>query len=266
MKPYYLTWLAKQFPDIDVKKANKLDLMTAIIAQNHQRLESVVGSWSEEHYKDQLRRMAKSTAGQIKLPDLRKSGVIEAITVRKAKDQGELISRGLREQLSSDLRKAVSAHFESQGTRGTTRGRMTPGLVDKFERAITRTFEGYCVARDGEMPTNIRTIAETEVRSAISDLKHSYVSKLAENNPGRIKIRKRWVHHPGMSKKPRPGHAYMHGATVDFSAQFNVPVYSSKGSISHRVMMLHPHDPSAPLEEVLNCHCECDYLIETVET
>ena len=58
--------------------------------------------------------MGKSTAKQIKLPDMLRMGPVEAIEARKARDQGQMISSALRERLSRDLRATVAEHFEAQ--------------------------------------------------------------------------------------------------------------------------------------------------------
>jgi len=264
MDSYHLKWMQRQFPDQDIKKIPRLDLMSFIIAKTHEKLKTAVDTVSDGYYRDQFRRMGKTTARQIKLPDLHEHGVMGGVAIRKAKESGELISEGLRQRLTDDLRDTLVEHLGTQGTRMEHRGRIDPALVDRFERAITKTFRSYCRAEGSQMPPNIRTIAETEVRAVVSDAKQSYVSKLMQANPGKVIVKKRWIHHPTLSQNPRPGHAYMHGETVSFDHSFNVPVYSSKGKITHRIKMLHPHDPAAPIEEVANCHCECDYLTEII--
>jgi hypothetical protein len=59
-------------------------------------------------------------------------------------------------------------------------------------------------------------------------------------------IRKKWIKSGKLH--PRPGHNLMHGKTIPVDEKFSVP--RSKGGAP--VLMMHPHDPSAPIYEVIN--------------
>jgi hypothetical protein len=144
---------------------------------------------------------------------------------------------------------------------------MHPELVGAFEASITKVFAGYIKTHGGELPTNIATIANTEVRAAVSDIKHQYAEHLVAANDGQLKVVKRWVHHANLSDEPRPGHERMDGKEVAFDKPFTVPVIRKVGNKFENqgsVQMMHPHDTGMPAEEVINCHCECDYLAEVV--
>lgn len=64
-------------------------------------------------------------------------------------------------------------------------------------------------------------------------------------------IQKKWLKSGKLH--PRPGHNLMHGKTIPVNELFSVP--NSKGGAP--VMMMHPHDPSAPASETINCGCTC---------
>lgn len=64
-------------------------------------------------------------------------------------------------------------------------------------------------------------------------------------------IQKKWLRSGKLH--PRPGHNLMHGKTIPVHERFSVP--RSKGGMP--VLMLHPHDPSAPASETINCGCTC---------
>lgn len=64
-------------------------------------------------------------------------------------------------------------------------------------------------------------------------------------------IQKKWLRSGKLH--PRPGHNLMHGKTIPVHELFSVP--RTKGGAP--VMMMHPHDPSAPASETINCGCTC---------
>jgi hypothetical protein len=49
----------------------------------------------------------------------------------------------------------------------------------------------------------------------------------------------------------------MNGRVVAFEGFFMVP--SAAGG---KIAMKYPHDSTAPIGEVINCHCQCDYLTD----
>jgi hypothetical protein len=95
-------------------------------------------------------------------------------------------------------------------------------------------------------------------------VKQRYFERLEQKNPG-LEVKKRWKHNPHLSQKdPRPGHAATDGKEAKLDETFAVPLYEHKkgkwrrtGEVLH---ILYPHDPRAPPEETINCHCDLDYF------
>ncbi len=101
-------------------------------------------------------------------------------------------------------------------------------------------------------------------RAAINEVKGAYMQRFAERNPG-LEIVKRWKHNPHLSRtEPRPGHREMDGVEVKMDEPFEVPEWMRLGGKWHRTnrvwRLKHPHDPTAVAEEVINCHCDVDYI------
>jgi len=272
MAKLYLDRLKKKYGAKGWSGANYRQLMALIIGSNHENVDLAVARRSDEYYRGRFRALQKTTAINLKVPPLEEIMPRKPIYLRKGAEHGVMITDALRDRLSADLRDAVKQFGLSgvgamQYKRGETRGRMHPELVAQFEAAITRTFDNYTKSKGGEIPANISTIAETEVRSAISDIKHTYAQELVSRNPGRLKAVKRWVHHANLSSEARTGHVEMNGKEMRLDMPFHVPLYRmerGKKVLVQTDAMLHPHDPGSPPEQVINCHCECDYLMEVI--
>lgn len=238
------------------------ELMRKIVEANHDTVSRQVAARDAAW----LRRRAESRAGQVMVPPMDELLPASRLYARKAAVRGDLMADALRDKLSKNLRDSLAEYMSgaAQGKRGQNRGRMDAGLVNTFEQAIQHTFESYTRRQGGQMPTNVRTIAETELRCAVSEVKHLYAEALVNANPGKLELAKRWVHHPHLSDQPRDGHASVDGRMVSLNQGFKVPL-TRRTSAGVKVLgftvMQYPHDPSAPPEQVINCHCECDYVV-----
>lgn len=247
-------------------------LMELIIGSNHENIARSVLRRSDQFYRDRFRALQKTTTGQLKVPPMEELLPRRQVYLRKGAEQGIMITDALRDRLSHELRKVVRSYMEAgkntmQYQRGAERGRMNPEIVGQFRDAITKVFQGYVKGHGGELPPNINTIAETETRSVISDVKNVYAEELVRRNPGRLAAEKTWRHNDKLSPDGRHGHELIDGRTIPMNERFEVPLYRKvKGKnvlvATHR--MAHPHDPTAPAEQVINCRCECDYVMRVI--
>ena len=251
---------------------NYQNLMAEIIANNHESTQRAVARLKSDHLSKQVATMRKSTAKQLAVPDISEVLPKRSVFIRKGATNGNIISETLRDRLTSDLRETVKEYLTAgkgsmQYRRGEQRGQIRPELIDKMRERITGTFESYAKRTKGEMPSNIETIAQTETRSAISDIKHTWAKQVMDANPGKVRFTKTWRHHPGLSDIPRAGHRMQDGLTIGMDAFFKVPLLIKGkngfhwGSVER---MLHPHDPSASPGNVINCKCSVDYNIEVL--
>jgi len=258
-------------------------LMAMILERQSEGITRKVATIQKGKLDKHARTASKRLGVTLTVPDITDVLPQRSVFVRKGAERGKLLTDALRTQLTRQLREVVVKYISDgkgtmQGRTGVERGRMKPELVDTFERRIKSVFAGYA-KRDpeiGGVPRNVSVIATTEVRAAINEIKHTYNAALATRNPATVQMVKKWIHHPELSEEPRPGHAAVSGKTVPIADQFRVPVYERLGSIKSGpnkgkprwrrtrqfVAMLHPHDPTAPIEEVASCNCELDYQME----
>jgi hypothetical protein len=178
------------------------------------------------------------------------------LLIRKSVERGNLISKDLHDRLSRDLRRSLNQFTPKTGEptfirrRGIRAGRINPKLIESLEKDITRTFENY-TKKDPRygVPANVHGIAVTELRSAVSEMKASYMNEFRAANPD-TQVFKRWIHNRSLSKEPRPHHMAHNRKT----AAWDEPFVLSNGAV-----LMYPHDPAAPAEEVINCNC--DYIV-----
>lgn len=201
------------------------ELMGEIIANNHENISRAVARLQSQHFEKHVARIKRSTTKQVALPSLEDVLPKRSVFLRKGAEQGQMITDTLRDALTKNLRAAVADYLKTgagsmQYRRGESRGRMRPELVTQLRDAMKSTFSDYT---KGAVPANIDTIAQTEIRSAVSDIKHTYNMRLQEQNPGRIQIIKIWRHHPSLSVKPRTEHRIMDGEESLIHIPFIVP-------------------------------------------
>jgi len=256
-------------------------LMTEVIAAQSQQVSNRIGEVQKAKLDKQARLAERRTGTKLRVPDLSEVLPARSVHIRKAADRGKLLSDRLRSSLTRELRTAVLDWMAEgkplmQGARGEKRGRMNPELSRQFEDKVRAVFASYA-KRDPSIgiPPNCRTIADTEIRASVNEIKHGYVARLAEQNREGFEVMKTWVHHPELSKDPRPGHHALNGKSVPLDGYFRVPTYERIGTVKSGpgagrsrwrktgkfVELRHPHDPQAPIEEVASCHCEADYTM-----
>jgi hypothetical protein len=256
-------------------------LMSHILASQSTMISNRIGEIQKSKINKHISYSERKLGIKLKVPDLSEILPARSVHIRKAADRGKLLSDSLRASLTQNLRESVLEYMAEgrplmQGVRGEKRGRMNPELVNQFEARIRNTFEAYA-KRDPKLqvPPNCRAIADTEVRSSVNEIKHKYMERLAESNRDTLEIRKTWIHHPNLSKDPRPGHRVTNGKTVAMNEMFKVPIYERIGTVktgirSGRarwkktggfVWLSYPHDSQGPIGEIASCHCEADYMI-----
>lgn len=263
MAKIFLDRLAKKygFKPGQVVGENYRIIMQDIISQNSENIAKSTSRLSKEHWNQQLKKLGGDKKNFI-LPDIEEALPKRSVFIRKAAEHGNYISDTLRDDLTKKLRDSLD-NFRTAKTdepaflrrRGTKAGTINPKLVKQFEQDIKNTFANY-TKRDPKIgvPSNIKTIAVTEMRSTIDDMKEAYDKEFLKRNP-QIRMWKRWLQNRSLSKKPRSSHAMVHGVEIPFDEKFDVPL-EVKGVIVGSTPMSRPHDPSAPLEQIIGCHCD----------
>jgi len=270
MAKIYLNRLIKKydFSKSQVKGSNYRKLMKDVLANNSENISRATARLSKDHWDKSLKKV-KRTKGQRQfiIPNVEETLPKRSVFLKKAAEQGNLITDTLRDRLTSDLRNSLE-NFRTKKTdqpafirrAGAKAGTINPELIKQFQKDITETFESYTKTdpRFG-VPGNIRNIAVTEMRSTINEIKHAYNQELRNKNSD-ITMRKRWQQNKKLAAVPRKGHMMVHGVEMDMDSDFNVSLFNHKGKKIGTTKMQRPHDPDAPAEQVIGCSCELIYF------
>jgi hypothetical protein len=232
-------------------------LMTRIIETNSVSISNAVGRISRENFE----RAGKKVTGKeqtFTLPDISEALPKRSVFSRKAAERGALLTDELRDNVTRRLRGAIGEFTPKTGEpafvyqRGKRKGRVNEKLVQEFRKGIQQDFQNY-TKKDPRygVPANIQSIAVTEVRSAADEIKYEYTKKflLVNADFGAFKV---WVHNKALSQNPRPHHMNANGMRIGFYDIF---------VLENGARLRFPHDPNAPPEEVINCHCDYDIRI-----
>lgn len=263
--------LSKKYGKENITGKKYRTLMEELIEKNSKAVTGRLAKMNQDQWKDALKRITPKEKRFV-LPDVRSVIPTDSFFVNKAAENGKLLTDNLRQSLNKDLRDTLTTFTEKTGEqnfiarRGRTAGQINPKLIDQFEQKITNTFKTY-TKKDPKygVPSNVRDIAVTEMNSTVNNLKANYMNQAIESNPDLISSKK-WLHHPERSKKrPRKGHSIVGSQKPrPFDKPFKVPNYRDIGGRQVRVgyvWMDYPHDPNAPLDQKVNCHCEVTYFI-----
>ena len=229
------------------------ELIAQIVETNTANIHNNIGRILVRDLKAKAKTLR--TGKQILIPDLTSVLPKRALHLRKAATKGELMTDTLRDKLTNQLRDVLrKPEYEHQ--KGRLAGAVKEDLINEFHGKIAQTFDSYTKKHGGEQPSNLATIARTEVRSALSVVKHEYMTALANKNPD-MDIMKVWIHR-GSGRKgytPRGSHEDLDGTQVGMEEDFEI-----LADDGNRYLCAHPHDDRLPADEVINCGCEMRYI------
>ncbi len=227
-------------------------LINRVIANNSESVSRAIGRKLKSSYTKVGKKFGKTDKRLF--PEVEDVLPKRSVFTRKAAISGVKITDTLKTRLDVHLRNTMKKHQDA-GTlyirRGPTATAINPNVIAEFEKNITTTFQNY-TRRNKEygMPSNIHTIAVTEVRSSINEIKNLYAKEFVKRNPD-LNVEKVWRHNKRLSEVPRKGHMKANGQRVPLDNSFKIE--GEKGQV---IFMQHPHDPAAPPEEVISCNCD----------
>lgn len=232
------------------KAGTYAELVQEVIAHNTEKVVRGLGRVSEARY----RRAADRALGRgaLELPRWDEVVPARAVWLRKSMESGEVISETLRARLTAAMRAEL---VDWRGAEGAAPGRVPPELLRRLEGRIALEMQSYTRPSAPGRASSARTIAVTEARSAVDEVKFEYAKAMALANTDRLAVRKRWKHNDSLVRAPRPGHRALDGAEVGLYESFTVQ--TPRGP----VQMMYPHDPSAPAGEVIGCQCDYDVVV-----
>ncbi len=246
--------------------------MEKIISNNVESVSRAVSRISNDNYKKQFKKYRRE-GRRFVLPNIQEVIPKRSVFTRKGAERGVLLTDALKTELDKQLR-LILTDFKGRKQpvyiirRGVKAGRINPAVIGDFEKRIVQTFTNY-TKKDKRygVPSNVHTIAVTEVRSTISDIKETYNQTLLAKNRDKLRMFKRWIHNKSLSKEPRPHHQQMEGRTIEGSKAFAVRHKIKKKGRWIQIgwtKMMRPHDPTAPADQVISCNCDLDYFMRTI--
>lgn len=233
------------------------DLMKKVIGFNQEKITNKVARITRDQMSKSVSKLGTKEK-KIIMPELNEILPGRSVFFRKAAEKGTRLTDTLRDRLNKDIRDVMQSEGLIART-GITAGSVKRSTIKKLESRIKETFQNY-TKKDPKfgIPSNIHTIAVTEVRATVNSIKNEYAEKLALKN-GLI-AKKKWIHNKSLSKKPRPHHMRVNGKVININETFKLK--NEKGNI---VELRHPHDPLAPASEVISCNCDIDYIMRKKE-
>lgn len=249
-------------------------LMTEVIAHNTEQIGNAIARLSQTNFNDAMRKVTSKEKRFI-IPDVSRVVPQRSVYLRKGAERGKLLTATIRSSLVRDLRGVMEIMTDKTGEakyirrRGAEAGTINPKIIDEYKKRIRSTFKNYVERGKIEaMPSNIKNIAVTEVRSTVNDIKYRYAVAFHEKNDGQVEAKKYWVHNRGLSETPRLGHMEVSDITsrdpIPLNHSFVVPWYYDKGPRMGQLRAIHrmraPHDPDAIAEQVIGCNCDVQFI------
>jgi hypothetical protein len=256
---------AKQQLKIEPRAKTYQELTNEILANNLKKISARVLKLNEESWRKALNRISTEETKHT-IPDINEILNKSNLQLLKVQERGKLIKNTLKNALTRKLRETYDSFTGKTGEpsylirRGKTTGKINNKLVQEFQNRITEVFQSYTVRNPKfNVPSNIKTIAVTEIRSIINPLKKIYADNLIAKNRNNLEFYKTWIHNAFLSKVPRRGHLRMNNVKISYNAKFRLPIYKKLGKrffITHYLECNHPHDESLPLSEKIGCNCD----------
>ncbi len=255
MPTIFYNRLQKKYGDQLLKGKKYKAMLDEIIANNNEKIARATLRISKENYNKSLKKISVEKRKFVKLPDISDVLPKRSVFTIKSAEQGKIISTTLKDKINKDLRQTLEEFKTLERQRGRGVSKMNPELVNVFQKKLKETFEEYTKKdKITGVPPQIRNIAVTEMRSTVDEIKEAYNKNLLKKNPG-MKMIKEWIHNKSLSRKFRETHAARNTKKEVVNEFFQVP--REDGGFD---LMQRPHDPNAPLEQIIGCSCEVRYL------
>lgn len=143
------------------------------------------------------------------------------------------------------MRAFAAMRFKDVATEAATKIGRQLGLVTLGAQTPFEAIKQIQALLGNETPRRATTIVRTEVSRAFALASDQRLTQAAAKVPG---LQKQWRRSGKIHS--RWTHDLMDGQVVDAGKTFKVP--SMEGGFD---MMLHPHDPTAPADQNINCGC-----------
>ena len=273
MAKIYMSKLQEKykFKEGEVTEVKYRKLMQDILANESENMAKIVNRISNSNYQKQISKI-KDVEKKLILPNLSDVMPKRSVFIKKGAIDGDIISDTLRDSLTKNLRQSLEEFKTKTGLpayvrlRGKKAGTINPKVIKEFEQSLKKTFDGYTkIDSKYGMPSNIHTIAVTEIRSTINPIKYRYNLNLYQKNKDKFEFFKMWRQNKSLSREYRRGHHKVNGMKIPIDQFFLVPRIIKKAGkwiLAAVDQMKHPHDSNAVAEQ--NIGCNCDLIIFAV--
>lgn len=245
--------LSNKYGTQNIKGKKYQKIIKDIIFYNKTKINESVSLLTDNKIKKQL----ESFKNKVKFPEIKNIISKPQFELLKAAEKGKFITQTLRDQLTDNLKSVLK--------KAPVGSKLNQSLIKELKTNIKKTFENY-TKRDPRygIPSNIRNISVTEMKSAVNMIRKSYMDELINRNPN-MYYKKEWRHYKTYSKEYRRGHAEKNGEVKEMNEPFLINEYKKiKGKwtkTGNIIKMDRPHDEKAGPSMTIGCSCELKYKI-----
>ena len=238
----------------------------ALLAEAEQQITTLLAGQPADWQRWQLGRLREQISAILDAATGRASTPLD-LAVRAAWQQGEdlidksLAAAGLNVELQlplldmtllASLRSFGTERLADVGVDAAAKISRALGLVTIGAQTPFEAIKAITVILGLDSKRRAATIVRTQVSQAFAiaqEQRHGQAATLLTDNPAfpGVRLQKQWRRSGKIHS--RWNHDSIDGQIVDAGKRFKLP--SDNGLVT----MLHPHDPAAPAEEVINCGC-----------
>lgn len=225
-----------------------------VLKENSKQIVESVLTTDKRRFKENVKQMLPKTKRNkiLVLPNV-DNVIRKSSSIIKAADRGEIVMQTRRD----DIRKIISrVMLENNIT--NKNGTVSKTITSKIERELKQYFKTYTKnSPPYGVPSNIHTIAVTEGRYQINNVRLEYMKELNKTQDGFV-MQKIWVHNLSLSQQGRKNHqAIINQGWIDMDQKFIlIDVNGNKYEIDS------PHDIKLPAGEFIGCNCEVAYRMK----
>lgn len=269
--------LEKKYGTDSVKAGRLTELLDTMLTNNSKKITKETARLEKDHWESTIKKYLKPNERHVTFP------IIQDIEKREAqlKEETRSRARGLVKALQSKIKGEVLVTLGSMPKSSVYRPLIRGGkkkralsyeTIKELRGNVSRLFTEYKEGKKGkygkQISSYIDNVADSQTRGVINRTKAMYLNEFSRLNPD-FQMFKKWKHHPELSEVPRKGHAIAgRKKAIPIEDMFEVPLWvqlKGEWQFVRNDFMRIPHDENAPLEQIMNCHCDCIYFAKRVK-
>jgi hypothetical protein len=228
----------------DILKENSIQIVDAVLTTDKKRFA-----------KNMKEMLPKSKRNKILVLPNVDNVVRKSSSIIKAADRGEIVMQSRRD----DIRKIITKVMTENNITNKN-GTVNKSITVKIEKELKSYFKSYTKNTPPYgVPKNLHTIAVTEGRYQINNVRLEYMKELHKTagKDGFI-MQKAWKHNISLSRESRENHeSIVNQGWIDINDKF---ILIDSSGRSYEVET--PHDIKLPPGEFIGCNCEVVYRMK----